>query len=71
MQAPEAKEGGLSEPGDQAEDPVLLFPFQFGLKSHYIIGRSLPIFMPQLNDRVRHFSGSRIHETHGLHGAVG
>ena len=71
VQAPEAKEGGVSESGDQAEDPFLLFPFQFGLKSHQIVGRSLPILMPQLNDRVGHFPGSRIHETHRLHGAVG
>ena len=41
MQAPESKEGGVFESGDQAEDPFLLLPFQFGLKPHQIIGRFL------------------------------
>ena len=61
VQAPESKEGGVFQPGNQAEDPFLLLPFQFGLKTHQIVGCSLPILVPKLNDRVGHFPGARIH----------
>ena len=56
---------------DQTEDPFLLLPFQFGLETHQIIGRSLPILMPQLDDPVAFFPVGRIQQSPRFRGAVG
>ena len=71
MQAAEAQEYRLLQPGNHPENALLLFPFQLGLESHQVESRARLILMAQLNDCIRGSTGARVFESHRLQWPIG
>ena len=64
-----AKEFGLLQPGNQAQNPCLLAEFQVVLEADQVVGVGAKVLAAQLHHRLGHLAGARIAQAYGLHGA--
>ncbi len=68
MQPAEARELGVLEPRDHAEDAHLLGMLELGLEADHVPQRAERVVLPKLHHGMRPAPRARIVEPHGLHG---
>ncbi len=64
-----AKEASVFEARNQAQDAGLFTKLQMVLEADEVVGIGAEIFLTQLHDGVRHFTGVGVFQTDGLHRA--
>ena len=70
MEAAEARELGVLETGDHAEDARLLAMLQLGLEAHHVPQIAERIVLAKLHDGIGAVAGARVAQSHGLHRAI-